>query len=128
MEAMAEHEVTSMKNALRRLWLTGLVALPLAACNQTVATDTLTTGSISVPANVRISSSNFQAPGGTGCRGEINRYKVVANNDQAMGQVGQSVFDQINREINEAELACQAGRDVEAVRMVNASKARHGYL
>jgi hypothetical protein len=50
------------------------------------------------------------------------------SNDLAMGHVGQSVYTRVDREIGQAEAACAAGRDAEAVRMINATKARHGYL
>jgi hypothetical protein len=65
---------------------------------------------------------------GTGCSGEISRYRAVMSNDLAMGHVNQSVYNRVDREIAQAEAACTAGRDAEAVRMVNATKARHGYL
>lgn len=120
-----------MKNTFRRLWLAGLVAFPLAACNQTTASlDPVTTGSIASPASLSASAYSVPVPipGGAGCRGEINRYKTVTNGDMAMGQVGQADFDQINREINTAELACQSGREAESLQLVTASKARHGYL
>jgi hypothetical protein len=45
-----------------------------------------------------------------------------------MGHVNQSVYNQVDRELGGAEAACAAGRDAEALRMVHASKARHGYL
>ena len=53
---------------------------------------------------------------------------AIMSNDLAMGHVNQSVYNRVDREIAQAEAACTAGRDAEAVRMVNATKARHGYL
>lgn len=107
-----------MKNAIRGLCLTGLVALPLAACNQTA----------SGPASTNVTPSSFQMPGGSGCQGEIARYRAVMSNDLAMGHVGQSVYNRVDREIGQAEAACVAGRDAEAQRMIRATKARHGYV
>jgi len=67
-------------------------------------------------------------PEGSGCRGEIARYRAVMSNDLAMGHVGQSVYTRGDREIGQAEAACAAGRDAEALRMIQATKARHGYV
>ncbi len=106
-----------MNLTTRSLWLAALAALPLAACNQTAA-----------PGGASVTPSGFQMPGGSGCGGEISRYRAVMSNDLAMGHVNQSVYNRVDRELGQAEAACAAGRDAEAVRMVNATKARHGYL
>ena len=108
-----------MITAPRPLWLAAVVALPLAACNQTAAT---------APGSANVTPSGFNMPSGSGCGGEISRYRAVMSNDLAMGHVNQSVYNRVDREIAGAEAACAAGRDAEAVRMVNATKARHGYL
>jgi hypothetical protein len=109
-----------MKIAFRTLCLAGLIALPLAACNQTA----------SAPASAGTSGmlSSFRGPDATGCKGEIDRYRAVMSNDLATGHVNQSVYNRVDREVSQAEAACAAGRDAEAIRMVNATKARHGYL
>lgn len=101
-----------MKIVTPALLLTG--ALVLAACNQTAT----------APAGTGVMASSS----GTGCNGEISRYRAVMSNDLAMGHVNQSVYNRVDREITQAEAACTAGRDAEAVRMVNATKAQHGYL
>jgi hypothetical protein len=111
-----------MTNAIRGLWLTGLVALPLAACNQTAS------GPAPVPAGTNATPSSFRMPDGSGCQGEIARYRAVMSNDLAMGHVNRSVYNRVDREIGQAEAACAAGRDAEAQRIVRATKARHGYL
>jgi hypothetical protein len=108
-----------MITAPRPLWLAAVVALPLAACNQTAAT---------APGSANVTPSGFNLPSGSGCGGEISRYRAVMSNDLATGHVNQSVYNRVDREIAQAEAACAAGRDAEAVRMVNATKARHGYL
>jgi hypothetical protein len=97
-----------------------LAALPLAACNQTASTP--------APASTGVTPSGFRMPEGSGCKDEIARYRAVMSNDLAMGHVGQSVYTRVDREIGQAEAACAAGRDAEASRMINATKARHGYL
>jgi len=107
-----------MKTALHTFSLMGLLAL--AACNQTATAPS--------PASTGVMSSGFRMPEGSGCKGEIDRYRAVMSNDLAMGHVNQSVYSRVEREIGQAEAACAAGRDAEAVRMVNATKARHGYL
>jgi hypothetical protein len=101
-----------MKIVTPALLLTG--ALALAACNQTA----------SAPAGTNVMAGSS----GTGCNGEISRYRAVMSNDLATGHVNQSVYNRVDREIAQAEADCAAGRDAEAVRMVNATKARHGYL
>jgi hypothetical protein len=101
-----------MKLVTPALLLTG--ALALTACNQTA--------SAPAPAGAMASSSS------TGCKGDIDRYRAVMSNDLSMGHVNQSVYTRADREIAQAEAACAAGRDAEAIRMVNATKARHGYL
>lgn len=111
-----------MKNTIRGLCLTGLVALPLAACNQTASSPAPT------PATTSVTPSSFRMPEGSGCLGEIARYRAVMNNDLAMGHVNQSVYNQVEREIGQAEATCTSGRDAEAMRMIRATKARHGYL
>jgi len=111
-----------MNKAIRCLWLTGVMALPLAACNQTAP------GPAAAPAGPGIGPSSFRMPEGSGCKGEIARYRAVMSNDLAMGHVNQSVYSRADREIAQAEAACAAGRDAEALRMIRASKASHGYL
>ena len=111
-----------MTNAIRCLWLPSLVALPLAACNQTAS------GPAATPASASLTPSGLRTPEGSGCRGEIARYRAVMSNDLAMGHVNQSVYNRINGEIGQAEAACSAGRDAEAQRMIRATKARHGYV
>ena len=103
-----------MKFVTPALLLTG--ALALAACNQTA--------SAPAPAATGVMASSAS----TGCKGEIDRYRAVMSNDLAMGHVNQSVYTRVDREIGQAEAACAAGRDAEAVRMISATKARHGYL
>jgi hypothetical protein len=109
-----------MKPSIRLLCLTGLAAL-LSACNQTTATSP-------APASTSVTPSTFSMPTGSGCQGEVARYRAVMSNDLAMGHVNQSVYNRVEREIAQADATCAAGRNADAVRMVNATKARHGYL
>jgi hypothetical protein len=70
---------------------------------------------------------DFQMPGGSGCAGEIARYRAVQQNDYALGNVAKSVYTQIQREIGAADTVCAAGDDARATEMVHASEIRHGY-
>ena len=74
-----------------------------------------------------VTPKDFQMPGGSGCAGEIARYRAVQDNDLAMGHVGKSVYAQIQREIAAADQACQAGQEAQATKMIRASQAKHGY-
>jgi hypothetical protein len=44
-----------------------------------------------------------------------------------MGHVNQSVYNQVQQEIGEADSACSSGQEARALSLVHASKARHGY-
>ena len=98
-----------------------LAALALAACNQT-APQAAAPGPGS-----GVTPSTFQMPEGSGCAGEVARWKAIQDNDLATGHVTQPVHDQITREIASAQTACAAGRDAEARSLVAASRKRHGY-
>ncbi|MDE3176286.1 MAG: hypothetical protein KGM15_09315 [Pseudomonadota bacterium] len=78
-------------------------------------------------AQTPVTPPGFQMPGGSGCAGEIARYRAVQENDNASGNVARSVYLQIKREIAAAEQVCAAGEDAKASAMVRASQARHGY-
>ena len=109
-----------MKPAL----LAALAALALAGCNSTgpaPGTPPL------APNSIVVAPSNFQMPQGGGCAGDVARYRAVQDDDLAMGQIAQSVYAQIRREIDAAAQACSAGRDAEASAMILASRKRHGY-
>jgi hypothetical protein len=74
-----------------------------------------------------VTPPSFAMPGGSGCAGDIARYRAVQDNDLAMGHVAKSVYAQIKREIAAAEQACSAGQEAKATAMIRASQARHGY-
>ena len=78
-------------------------------------------------AQAPVTPPSFQMPGGSGCAGEIARYRAVQDNDLAMGHVAKSVYGQIKREIDAAEKVCAAGQEAKATSMIHASEARHGY-
>jgi len=74
-----------------------------------------------------VTPSDFRMPGGSGCAGEIARYRAVQANDYASGNVAKSVYSQIQREIAAAEKVCAAGDGAKASAMIHASEVRHGY-
>ena len=79
------------------------------------------------PASPAYAPSSFQMPTGSGCAGDVARWKAEQENERRAGQVGDGVYAQIQGEIAQADGACQAGRDGEARSMVAASKRKHGY-
>lgn len=109
---------------MRHALFASLACLMLAACNQTAPAPQATTpGS----APLGVTPSTFSMPEGSGCAGEVARWKAIQDNDLATGHVTQPVHDQITREIASAQTACAAGRDAEARSLVAASRKRHGY-
>jgi hypothetical protein len=111
-------EFLEMKTMIRSVGLAGLIGLSLAGCNQTTSP---------APSSATVTPSSFRMPEGSGCKGEVDRYRAVMDNDLAMGHVNQSVHSRVVREIDQAASACAAGRDAEAVRMINSAKSRYGY-
>jgi hypothetical protein len=109
-----------MKPAL----LAALAALMLGGCN---SSGPAPSAAAPTPASIVVAPSNFQMPQGSGCAGEIARYRAVQDDDLAMGQIAQSVYNQIRGEIASAAQTCSAGRDEEARAMILASRKRHGY-
>ncbi len=104
----------------RWMFLTGIALLGLAGCNTPEAPPP-------EPASLRVTPQSFQMPEGEGCSGSIARYRAVQDNDLAMGHVARSVYNQIKGEIEAANQACGAGHDAQAISLVAASRARHGY-
>lgn len=100
-------------------------ALIWAGCNSAHA------GSMDAAApkanSIRVAPRDFKMPEGAGCTGDIARYRAVQDDDLAMGQIAQSVYNQIHSEIEAAERVCAAGRDAQASAMILASRKRHGY-
>jgi hypothetical protein len=74
-----------------------------------------------------VTPSTFRLPEGTGCAGEIARYRAVMDNDLAAGHTTAAVHGRVATEINAAAAVCSAGRDAEATRMVVATKTKFGY-
>lgn len=74
-----------------------------------------------------VTPPDFQMPGGSGCAGDIARYRAVIANDYSSGNVAKSIYLQVKRDIDAAEKLCSAGQDAKASSTIHASQARHGY-
>jgi hypothetical protein len=107
----------------QRLWnaLAAAGLLVAAACTQTAAPPAPAT-----PVS-GVTPSGFALPAGSGCAGEVSRYRAVMDNDLATGHVNKAVHGRVTAEIDQAAATCGAGRDAEAVRMIAATKSRYGY-
>ncbi|MGL4322942.1 MAG: hypothetical protein ACRCTD_02790 [Beijerinckiaceae bacterium] len=109
----------------RPLILSALLSLAAAACNTTApqpaAQPTTTTSAASV------TPSTFRLPEGSGCAGDVARFRAVMDNDLATGHVSKSVHEKVTGEINQAASICQAGQDGPARGMIAATKKRYGY-
>jgi hypothetical protein len=109
---------------MKSAFLAAGAALILTGCNSAGPTASAPPPK---PASIVVAPSNFQMPAGSGCGGDIARYRAVQDDDLAMGQIAQSVYNQIHGEIDAAAQACSAGHDEEARGMILASRKRHGY-
>ena len=109
---------------MKRVLVGLLLAAALAGCNSPAQAPEAATPPA---ASIRVTPPGFQLPAGSGCAGEIARYRAIQDNDLAMGHVAQSIYDQIHAEIGAAEKTCAAGRDGEARAMILSSRQRHGY-
>lgn len=76
---------------------------------------------------VLVTPSTFRLPEGSGCSGEIARFRAVQANDLETGHVNRSVYDRIAQELAEAERTCAAGNDAGARAALRATKVRYGY-
>ncbi len=109
---------------MKPLPLIVLAALALAACNSSAPDPQ---AAAPAPASIDVTPQNFQMPSGEGCAGDIARYRAIQDNDLAMGHVAKSVYNQIKKEIAEAETQCSEGHEAEARATILASRQRHGY-
>ena len=106
--------------------LIAFAALSLAACNAP-APAPAPQAAAPAPASTDVTPQNFRMPSGEGCAGDIARYRAVQDNDLAMGNVAQSVYNQIKKEIAVAETQCSEGHEAQARATILASRKRHGY-
>ncbi len=109
---------------MNRLVLPFLLAL--AACNQTGPESPVAQPQAPQSASL-VTPAGFRLPEGSGCSGDIARFRAVQENDLATGHVNRRVYDQIRGELDQAAAACAAGNDAGARAQVSAIKRRHGY-
>ena len=98
--------------------------LALGACQQTASAPPAPPPSLAASG---VTPSTFRMPEGTGCAGEVARYRAVMDNDLAAGHTTAAVHGRVMNEINAASATCAAGREAEAVRMVATTKSKFGY-
>lgn len=79
------------------------------------------------PRGVSITPSTFKLPEGTGCSGDVARFRAIQANDLETGHTTQSVYNQIEAEMKKAEALCAAGNSGGASAHVRATKSRFGY-
>ena len=101
--------------------LAGVALLALAACQPQAAAPPPQAGIQTV------TPSTFRMPESSGCAGEVDRFRAIMDNDLQMGHVAASVHGRAARDIDGAAAACAAGRDGQAVAMIEAARGRYGY-
>ena len=109
---------------MKPLLLTVLAALALAACD---ASAPAPQAAAPAPAVADVTPDSFKMPTGEGCVGDVARYRAIMANDLSMGHVAKSVYNQIEKDIGEADAQCAAGHEAQARGTIVASRKRHGY-
>lgn len=105
-----------------------VVAIALAGCNQTTSSQTAAPNpAMPVAAAGPAEPTWPPLPEGAACTNELTRFQTILKADAGTGNLNRSVYDKIQTELQPAADACAAGRDVEARKLVQASKERHGY-
>ncbi|MGL4290624.1 MAG: hypothetical protein ACRCVA_30015 [Phreatobacter sp.] len=74
-----------------------------------------------------VTRSDFRLPEGTGCSGEIARFRAVMDNDLQTGHVNREVHGRVIADLRGPEQACAGGRDGEARGGLRTVKSRYGY-
>lgn len=102
-----------------------LAAVLVSGCDQTMGSSNMPVAS--VPAQPERAPVNPGLPEGAPCTAAYVRYQTVLKADVDTGNVEQPVYDQIQKELTRALSACSDGRDSEALSVIKASEAKHGY-
>ena len=108
---------------------TSVLLAALAGCNQMASAPPPQAASATPAgyATQRYTPTGFSLPGGSGCEGDVSRFRAVMGNDYQTGNVNLSVYKQISAEIDQADHACAAGNGAQASAMIHATKAKFGY-
>lgn len=105
-----------------------VLCLWLAACNQIApAPAPQAAATPSGYATQSFTPQGFTLPGGSGCEGDVARFRAVMDNDYQTGNVKLSVYRQISEEIDRADHLCAAGNGAQASASIRATKSRFGY-
>jgi hypothetical protein len=114
------------RDSMQPRLMIAFAALALAACSETGPAPQAAAPA-PAPATTDVTPDNFKMPSGEGCAGDIARYRAVMDNDLSMGNVNKSVYNQVEKEIAEANAQCAAGHEAQARATIVASRKRHGY-
>jgi hypothetical protein len=71
--------------------------------------------------------ASFHMPQGSGCSGDIARFRAIQANDLDTGHTTKAVYDQIEGEMKRADALCSAGNAGAASAHVRATRSRFGY-
>lgn len=103
-----------------------LLPLALAACNTTSAPAPQVSAAPE-PRGVTVTPAGFRLPEGSGCSADVARFRAIMKNDIETGHTTQSVFNQIEAEMQRADAMCAAGNAGGASAHVRATRVRFGY-
>lgn len=79
------------------------------------------------PQGVSITPPGFRLPTGTGCSGDVARFRAIMKNDIETGHTTKRVYDEIEAEMQKADALCAAGNAGAASGHVRATRVRYGY-
>ena len=101
-----------------------LFAFALASCTQTAGPSPALPPGMAAPG---VTPSTFRLPDGSGCGGEIARFRAVLDNDVAVGHLGRGVYTRASGEVDRAAASCGAGQDGAARASLASIRSRYGY-
>lgn len=116
-------EITARKIASLCAVLSGLA---LGACT-TTSTPAPQVTAAPEPRGVSVTPAGFRLPEGAGCSGDVARFRAIMKNDIETGHTTQTVFNQIEAEMQRADAMCAAGNAGGASAHVRATRVRFGY-
>jgi hypothetical protein len=119
-----ELDMLTQPSSLASLVMVALGSFLLCGCNQTTGSDAVPVASVPAVANV---PADPGLPEDAACTKAYTHYQTVLKADVATGNVQESVYTQIETELERASVACAAGHDAEARSLIHASQEKHGY-
>ncbi len=109
------------------IWTLGTLLMPLAlaGCNQPSPVASVPPPP---PQAGPVEPALFaKLPEGAACTGKIHRFQALLRADLASGNLERPVYDQIELELSQAAADCVDGLSAQAMTLIKASAARHGY-